>query len=570
MGQQLRSEQISIRLLLLMSIIILSVLLIAIPQIISSYQQYRISHQAVLDIQTLRVFAETSNKISRERAPTNKAMSSTTLEAQKNINELNKYRSEVDQQIDITVKTLNRAGFTELAKRVDQQLKYDLGNARKHVDVYLALPKEKRTVQQMDQAIFGMFGAWDSCRVLLQQLVMDSKKRNKEVTDYASMVLILADLRDQAGRVASNIMAPLSFSASFPEKNKLRFLQTQEQVKYLWQLLDTIQPESLKTQDYLNLHQQVKDRFIDQGLSIVVKLLQESDLHQPYSITANQLTDAMVGKFTTVVDLQTYLLEMQSLDAQEKASASHQQFLLTLFTSLISLAVAMFTMLYTRKKLFEPLIQAQQMIVELSKSHQREYVGGVDLTYKEAQTLNDAIYILKEMLQQRDVFEFKLKNMANTDSLTGVSNRVALDAFLNDYATEPQLFQQLSLIVVDIDHFKSVNDQYGHILGDHVIAQIASCLQANIARSELIVRFGGDEFLIVLKNLKQDWLIQIAESILADISQLRFDLPGTDEKLKVSVSIGIASGAENWEALFSQADESLFKAKAQGRNKVVV
>ncbi|RZG78270.1 GGDEF domain-containing protein [Acinetobacter sp. WCHAc060025] len=570
MGQQLRSEQISIRLLLLMSIIILSVLLIAIPQIISSYQQYRISHQAVLDIQTLRVFAETSNKISRERAPTNKAMSSTTLEAQKNINELNKYRSEVDQQIDITVKTLNRAGFTELAKRVDQQLKYDLGNARKHVDAYLALSKEKRTVQQMDQAILGMFGAWDSCRTLLQQLVMDSKKRNKEVTDYASMVLILADLRDQAGRVASNIMAPLSFSASFPEKNKLRSLQTQEQVKYLWQLLDTIQPESLKTQDYLNLHQQVKDRFIDQGLSIVVKLLQESDLHQPYSITANQLTDAMVGKFTTVVDLQTYLLEMQSLDAQEKASASHQQFLLTLFTSLISLAVAMFTMLYTRKKLFEPLIQAQQMIVELSKSHQREYVGGVDLTYKEAQTLNDAIYILKEMLQQRDVFEFKLKNMANTDSLTGVSNRVALDAFLNEYAAEPQLFQQLSLIVVDIDHFKSVNDQYGHILGDRVIAQIASCLQANIARSELIVRFGGDEFLIVLKNLKQDWLIQIAESILADISQLRFDLPGTDEQLKVSVSIGIASGAENWEALFSQADESLFKAKAQGRNKVVV
>lgn len=101
---------------------------------------------------------------------------------------------------------------------------------------------------------------------------------------------------------------------------------------------------------------------------------------------------------------------------------------------------------------------------------------------------------------------------------------MSLWILLNEYATEPQLFQQLSLIVVDIDHFKSVNDQYGHILGDHVIAQIASCLQANVARSELIVRFGGDEFLIVLKNLKQDWLIQIAESILADISQLRFDL----------------------------------------------
>lgn len=570
MGQQLRSEQISTRLLLLMSIIILSVLLIAIPQIINSYQQYRISQQAVLDIQTLRVFAETTNKISRERAPTNKAMSSTAQEIQKNTIELTKYRKEVDQQIEITVKVLEQAGFSELAKRVDERLKYDLNNARKHVDEYLALPRHERTAEQMDQAILGMFGAWDSCRVFLQQLVMESKKRNKEVTDYASMVLILADLRDQAGRVASNIMAPLSFSIPFPDTNKIRSLQTQEQVRYLWRLMDTIQPESLKTIDYLNLHQQVKDRFIDQGLPIVSKLLQESDLHQHYSITANELTDAMVGKFTTVVDLQTYLLEMQSLDAQQKMRTSHHQFLLTLFMSLISLMVALFTMLYTRKKLFEPLIQAQQMIVELSQSHQRTYVGGVDLTHKEAQTLNDAIYILKEMLQQRDVFEFKLKNMANTDSLTGVSNRVALDTFLKDYASDAQLFQQLSLIIVDIDHFKTVNDQYGHILGDHVIVDVASCLQANVARSELIVRFGGDEFLIILKELKQDWLVQIAESILSDISQLRFDLPETDEKLQVSVSIGIASGAQNWEALFGQADESLFKAKAQGRNKVVV
>ena len=569
MGQQLRSEQISTRLLFLMSIIILSVLLIAIPQIVQSYQQYRVLHQAVLDIQTLRVFAETSNKISRERAPANKAMSSNVQDIVKNQAELKKFRAEVDQQIDMTILTLKETGFLALAGQLDRQLKKDLNNARKEVDEYVALPQQARTSEKMDHAILAMFGAWNSCRVSLQQLVMDSKKRNSEVTDYASIVLILADLRDQAGRVASNIMAPLSFTLTFPENNKIRSLQTQEQVRYLWGLLDTIQPEALKTQKYLDLHQNVKDLYIDQGLPIVTQLLQESDLHQNYSMTANQLTDAMVGKFKTVVDLQTYLLEMQSLDAQQKMRSARQQFLITLFICLLSLTVALFTMLYTRKKLFEPLIQAQRMIVELSQSHQREYVGGVDLSHKEAQTLNDAIHILKEMLAQRDVFEFQLKNMANTDSLTGVSNRVALDGFLKSYENEPQLFQQLSLIVVDIDHFKRVNDQYGHILGDHVIAQIASCLQANVARSELIVRFGGDEFLIVLKNLKQDWLIQIAENILSDISQLRFDLPSTDEKLKVSVSIGIASGAQDWETLFSRADESLFKAKAQGRNKVV-
>ena len=135
---------------------------------------------------------------------------------------------------------------------------------------------------------------------------------------------------------------------------------------------------------------------------------------------------------------------------------------------------------------------------------------------------------------------------------------------------QPQSFEQLNLIVVDIDYFKAVNDRYGHIFGDRVIVEVAACLKANVAQTDLIVRFGGDEFLILLKKYDLDWTIQIAESILFDISQIQIDLPNVEEKLKVSVSIGVASGAESWDKLFNQADASLFKAKESGRNRVVV
>ncbi len=92
MVQELRSEQISTRLLILMSVIILSVLLIAVPQIISNYQEYVRSKRILVDIQTLQIFAETSNKISRERAPTNKAMSSSTQDLSENMKALQDYR----------------------------------------------------------------------------------------------------------------------------------------------------------------------------------------------------------------------------------------------------------------------------------------------------------------------------------------------------------------------------------------------------------------------------------------------------------------------------------------------
>ncbi|MBP2545560.1 diguanylate cyclase (GGDEF)-like protein [Acinetobacter guillouiae] len=552
-----------------MSVIILSVLLIAVPQIISNYREYSRANRALVNIQALQVFAETSNKISRERAPTNKAMSSTTANFPDRIKELQDYRKDVDQQINLTVETLNKAGFSSLADQVDVQLRHDLNIARKQVDAYLALPLKERNSVQMDQVIQGMFRAWDSCRAMLQQLINHSKKNNSDVTDYASIVLILADLRDQSGRVASNIMAPLSFSEPLPEYNKARSLQTQEQVKYLWRLMDTMQIESLKTPQYLYLYGQVKTQFIDQGLPIVNRLVQESRNQQPYFLTANQLTDAIVDKFTTVVNLQKYLLETHALSARHRMESEQRQFFITLFISLLSLSVAVFTMLYTRKKLFEPLIYARNMILELSQVQERDYLGDASIQTKEVHTLTDALDKLKEMLKQRDAFEFQLQNSANTDSLTGVSNRLALDVYLKNIATQTERFQELTLIMVDIDNFKYVNDRFGHILGDSVIVEIARCLKANIAQSDLIVRFGGDEFLILIDRIQWDWALQISESILADVSRLNFNSSMSNEQLNVSVSIGVATGAESWEALFNRADASLFKAKAQGRNKVV-
>ncbi len=82
----------------------------------------------------------------------------------------------MDRQIDLTVESLRQTGFNALADQVDVQLRHDLAVARGQVDAYLALPAKERTSVQMDQAIQGMFAAWDSCRAMLQRLINDSKK----------------------------------------------------------------------------------------------------------------------------------------------------------------------------------------------------------------------------------------------------------------------------------------------------------------------------------------------------------------------------------------------------------
>ena len=561
MTNELHSEQIKARLLILMLVVILSIIFIALPQILESKRYYQQSQQTLVDIQNLRVFAELSNKISRERAPANKAMSSDMNNLALNLNALQKYRIEVDQQMNLTIAMLEKSGFEQLAQRVDVQLRSDLKSARHQVDRYIHA--EQRTTAEMNAAIFSMFGAWDSCRNIFQQLIANAKKNNTSVNDFASIVLLLADLRDQAGRVASTIIAPLSKHQKIPEENRLSSLLAQRQAKYFWRLMDSMQPEQLKTPQYIELHKNVEINFLGQGLSAVNLLISESQQNQTYFLTPNQLTEYMVSRFSSVVDLQNYILESHALNARNNTDIAQHKFFLTLFISILSLGVAIFIMIYTRKNLFEPLIQARNSIVALSSQTD-------SALHDSSESLPEAIESLKAMLIQRDAFEEQLKNMANTDRLTGVSNRTALDAYLKDMEMQPQSFEQLNLIVVDIDYFKAVNDRYGHIFGDRVIVEVAACLKANVTQTDLIVRFGGDEFLILLKKYDLDWTIQIAESILFDISQIQIDLPNVEEKLKVSVSIGVASGAESWDKLFNQADASLFKAKESGRNRVVV
>ncbi len=564
----LRSEHISNRLFLFMLVIILSLLFMAIPLIVGSYQDYIKTRQALAEIKSLRAVADIAYKISKERAPANKMMSSAPGDLLKNQKELKKFRLIVDEQIDSTILILKQAGYVSLANELQTSLKENIRQARAVVDYYGETPYAARTSVQMDNAILGMFGAWDHCRGILQKLMLQLKSKDSRISNYFTLIIVLTDMRDQAGRMASNIIAPVSFNEEIPSNNRARSLQTQHQARYLWILVDTLQPEQAKTPEYRRLYSQVKTEFIDKGIPIVEKLLEESQKGEPYFLNGTQLTEAIVGKFTTVVDLQSYILDESVVIATQENAIARNDFFLTLFISLISLATALLTLIYAQRRVFSPLIKARTLILDLSHSSDH-CTDDMNVTTKgEFFSLFEAIDRLQRMLQQRDAFEFQLKNIANTDPLTGVSNRLALSEYLKIVESYPQKFMQTCLMIIDIDRFKQVNDQYGHIVGDRVIVSIAEQLKQNIRSSDLIVRYGGDEFLILLEQVQFVDARLLAEKIRMAISLEEIDLSGSEEKLYVSVSIGFAIGAASWIDLLEKADRSLLRAKARGRNAV--
>ena len=180
--------------------------------------------------------------------------------------------------------------------------------------------------------------------------------------------------------------------------------------------------------------------------------------------------------------------------------------------------------------------------------------------------------VLKLEVIRRTELEKKLENLATHDPLTGLLNRNKLDQLFDIEVKRSQRHQhQLSLILLDLDFFKHINDQHGHLSGDRVLQNIGQLLTENLRATDFAFRIGGEEFICLLSNTHQDQAFQVAENLRKIIEQHIF-LNDKGEHITVTASMGVVSypsDGDNYEALYKQVDMRLYKAKHNGRNQVI-
>lgn len=158
---------------------------------------------------------------------------------------------------------------------------------------------------------------------------------------------------------------------------------------------------------------------------------------------------------------------------------------------------------------------------------------------------------------------------ARTDALTGVGNRAGLQIQLQrEWELARRNGTPFSLIVIDLDHFKAINDTYGHDSGDGVLRTAAASLTGTVRGGDIVFRFGGEEFVALLSNTPMAGAMRLAERIRKDIPKTEY--LSAHGPLKVTASLGVASlkPRESAEQLLHRADEALYRAKAAGRNRV--
>lgn len=196
----------------------------------------------------------------------------------------------------------------------------------------------------------------------------------------------------------------------------------------------------------------------------------------------------------------------------------------------------------------------------------RRTTFSVNETLQLENTIAALIYPLRNAILYKQAVE-----KAYRDPLTGVNNRAALDNALEQEINLAKRHDTpLSVIILDIDKFKYINDTYGHSTGDTVLKRIAESMTESARGSDVIYRYGGEEFVILVRNTDESGALLLAERIRLAIESIIFKYNNADIRVTASAGLATLRVSDDFKGLLERCDRALYVAKQQGRNRVVV
>lgn len=290
--------------------------------------------------------------------------------------------------------------------------------------------------------------------------------------------------------------------------------------------------------DINDLNRQVSVLFLNGSRDEASKILLQEVLPK----TAPLLSHLSELTQSQRMDVQKALL-LSSSEAEESRT---QILIFSIFAVLVSLTVTFIAIWYGRKLSG----QLQDMNTYLEQK-----------IYERTESLLEEKHTLEEDKNE-------LTRLALTDSLTGLSNRMAMNQILHkEFSRFERHSQRFGIIMLDIDKFKDVNDNHGHIMGDEVLKKLAVIFENAIRTSDFIARWGGEEFMICCTTIEEHDLLPIAETIRQLVASTEFETVG-----QITASLGCAAivKGESIGELIRRADIALYEAKNNGRNQTVV
>jgi len=365
------------------------------------------------------------------------------------------------------------------------------------------------------------------------------------------------------------VMAPLAVPGAWREPQVRAAQQTEGRLLELWRLAASHE-SVFRSEPALSLHWDMARRqFFGQSLPMVEQLIDDGRRGVPPPWTAAEFTARYVPTLQSLEALRDGYLGVSIARFQHTRNKEAVRLAVLGATVLGTLLLLALALRIAHVQILRPLLQAQAQVIQIASDTPGTEQPATH-PMAEMQRLFDAIEVLRAKSHQRSALTRELRELADTDQLTGLLNRRSLEGLVRQRHADGST--QAVVILLDVDHFKSINDGQGHAAGDDVLVQVAQLLRSHLRRNDSVARYGGEEFLVLLADGDLASGRQLAES-------LRVALRGKDVVLSTgdivrgTASFGVAQGALDpigWHARVRAADAAMYEAKALGRDRVQV
>jgi diguanylate cyclase (GGDEF)-like protein len=449
-----------------------------------------------------------------------------------------------------------------------------LAAARTNLDRVAALPLAERTRMQNRLALQQMFNV---IPIILDVENLLSHKAEDLYQQFSASLMsarFSVYLREDASRLGSLLISNLSTQKPLNEGEHAAldaFRARFDQLRLLIELpLNSADPDPR----VLKAMKDMQQRFFSEGLRFVASVEQG---REP-AITAQSFADRYVLATASIIDLRDALMNVTIEQVRKVQERARRELIFAFVMGAMILLLLAGLFLIISRRFVRPLLWTTRALAgiasgdldtEVPLSPREDEIGDM---LRAVRVLRASNIEKRQLEHERQRLIEELRISSDTDYLTGILNRRAFTDACNERGRRAREHNMpLAIIMFDIDHFKAVNDQYGHDAGDLVLIRIAELVRQELREGEVVARYGGEEFVIMPANCSLEAARAMAERIRAAIEKTVFSLPDR-RTLQVTASFGVAQASgplEPLDSMFSAADKALYRAKETGRNRVV-
>jgi len=541
---------------------------------------YFAADDALSAMQRFRTSLLVAEKISAERGPMN-GMLGAELPANNipDMSALTAARTRSDTQLRQLEALLAKQRCEDCAQQIAliQQVRVDLAQRRRQADALIHLPRLQRTPEALAGCVEGMVALIPELLPMISDHGADVIESEPDTLDEVILARLAAELREYAGLLGSRFTVALATHRQLTVDELLHIERTRGRVDQLDALIEgrEIQSPMIAEAAFEHMNQE----YFGAGLKYVAATRAAAGAPGGTTLTAAEFARIYVPLMHSITAFRDTVLDQAEGVVREHRKAALFDLLGTSIAAIL-LAIALFAIITLfRRRVVQPLVSATRVISAIA--HGDLNTGVPHVSYRdEIAEMFDAIRVLKanaidkvQIERQRDELMVELEVMAETDFLTGLANRRAFEKRAGLVCSEMSDDEPtVALLMFDIDHFKQINDTYGHVAGDRALVTVAELCRATLRPSDLIARVGGEEFAVLMRVRQGEQAIEMAERLRQQLSETDLCLEQGDI-VSITASFGIALALQqdtpSLESLMKCADEMLYRAKAAGRNCVV-